>query len=178
MEVVFLYGPPAAGKLTIAIEIVRRTGFTLYDNHTSFDRVLKKYPFMSPEFVRVTADLRKRFFRESARQGRSFVFTFCYVYKYDDDFVNECVNLVEGFGGKIHFVQVLPSLGTLLQRVRNDERTKKGKIVDEKILLEVLNGAEFKHQIPGRKSLSINNDSISAADASELIIETFRLPRV
>ncbi len=39
MDLVYLYGPPAVGKLTIATELARRTGFKVFHNHLSIDCV-------------------------------------------------------------------------------------------------------------------------------------------
>jgi hypothetical protein len=45
--VVFLYGA-AAGKLTVANEIARLTGFKVFHNHLSMDAVLPVFEFASP----------------------------------------------------------------------------------------------------------------------------------
>ncbi len=34
---VYLYGPPAVGKLTVATELQRLTGFRLFHNHLTVD---------------------------------------------------------------------------------------------------------------------------------------------
>jgi shikimate kinase len=37
MPIVFIYGPPAAGKLTVAKELSAVTGYKLFDNHVTID---------------------------------------------------------------------------------------------------------------------------------------------
>ena len=37
MRLVFIYGPPAVGKLTVAGELGRLTGLVVFDNHLSID---------------------------------------------------------------------------------------------------------------------------------------------
>ena len=76
MRLVFLYGPPASGKLTIGRLVADRTGLPLFHNHLVVDAVAAVFPFGSGEFVR----LRERFWIETilsaAAAGRSLIFTF------------------------------------------------------------------------------------------------------
>ena len=53
MILVFLYGPVASGKLTIARELAARTGFALFHNHLVVDAVMAVFPFGSESFVRL-----------------------------------------------------------------------------------------------------------------------------
>ena len=43
MKLIFLYGPPASGKLTIAEILSERTGIPLFHNHLSRDLVKDIY---------------------------------------------------------------------------------------------------------------------------------------
>lgn len=77
MHLVFLHGPPAVGKYTVARELVARTGFELYHNHAVVDAVLARHSFGSPEFVAE----RDRLWREhlsaaASGGGAGLVFTF------------------------------------------------------------------------------------------------------
>lgn len=67
MQLIFLYGPMAAGKLTVARELAARTGFALFHNHLLVDAVAAVFPFGSPSFVR----LREQFWGRRRRQRRS-----------------------------------------------------------------------------------------------------------
>ena len=43
MKLIFIYGPPASGKLTIAEILSERTGIPLFHNHLSRDSVKDMY---------------------------------------------------------------------------------------------------------------------------------------
>lgn len=58
MTVVFLYGPPAAGKLTIATELERRVGFRLFHNHLTVGLGTLLFDFGDERFVRLVDRLR------------------------------------------------------------------------------------------------------------------------
>jgi hypothetical protein len=76
MRLIFLYGPPASGKLTIGRLVAEQTGHALFHNHLIVDAVAALFPFGSAEFIR----LREMFWMEAiataARTGTSLIFTF------------------------------------------------------------------------------------------------------
>ena len=76
MRLVFIHGPAASGKLTVARELAARTGLSLFHNHLVVDALLAVFPFGSPAFV----DLRERIwldvFAAAAAEDRSMIFTF------------------------------------------------------------------------------------------------------
>ncbi|MFD2498935.1 hypothetical protein ACFSTI_08890 [Rhizorhabdus histidinilytica] len=49
MQLVFLHGPVAAGKLTVARLVAERTGIALFHNHLVVDAVAAVFPFGSPD---------------------------------------------------------------------------------------------------------------------------------
>jgi hypothetical protein len=53
MRVVFIYGPVASGKLTVARALAERTGMALFHNHLVVDAVGAVFPFGSEAFVRL-----------------------------------------------------------------------------------------------------------------------------
>ena len=57
MKLVFIYGPPAAGKLTIARKVAEKAGLALFHNHLIVDAVGAVFPFGSEHFKR----LREKF---------------------------------------------------------------------------------------------------------------------
>ena len=58
MKLVFLYGPPGVGKLTVGKELSAMTGYPLFHNHLVFDLVAALFEPFTPSFIRVCDDLR------------------------------------------------------------------------------------------------------------------------
>ena len=49
---VLIYGPPGAGKLTVARSLADRYGVRVLDNHLTVDAALRLFNFGTPEFTR------------------------------------------------------------------------------------------------------------------------------
>jgi replication-associated recombination protein RarA len=49
-ELIFLYGPPAVGKLTFATALAERLGFRILHNHVTLDAVAAVREFGTDEF--------------------------------------------------------------------------------------------------------------------------------
>lgn len=49
MNLVFLYGPPAVGKLTVATILAEKTGYTLFHNHQIINLLRNVFGFDSKE---------------------------------------------------------------------------------------------------------------------------------
>ncbi len=57
MILIFIYGMPASGKLTVARELAGITGFKLFHNHQVVDLLLSIFEFGSKPFVELRRDL-------------------------------------------------------------------------------------------------------------------------
>lgn len=101
MQLVFLHGQAAAGKLTVARELAVLTGLPVFHNHLVVDAVMAVFPFGSDSFVR----LREAFWLEAigtaAAEGRSLIFTFAPEPSVAADFPERLFALVEGHGGRV-----------------------------------------------------------------------------
>ena len=79
MKVIFLYGPPASGKLTIAKKLAKKTGISLFHNHLTFDLAEVLYePFTKP-FSDYCENIRLGVFGDSKVAHRDLIFTFFYI---------------------------------------------------------------------------------------------------
>lgn len=50
MKLIVLYGPPAAGKYTIAKAVAEKTGYKLFHNHLTVDLLKSVFEFGTPDF--------------------------------------------------------------------------------------------------------------------------------
>jgi hypothetical protein len=116
MDLIFLHGPPAAGKLTTARALERQVGFPVFHNHLVVDLLTGFFPFGTDAFVR----LRERFWldviTESAAAGRSVSFTYAPDTTVPVGFPGRVVDAVESQGGRVRFVRLL--VGRLEQERR------------------------------------------------------------
>jgi shikimate kinase len=134
MQLVFVYGPPAAGKYTVSRKLAELTGLPLFQNHLIVDAVAALFPFGSGAFVR----LRELFWLEAigaaAREGRSFIFTFQPEASVSPDFAARVVKTVNGAGGKVTFVHLTLSAEGQAARIANEDRGRFGKLRDVELL--------------------------------------------
>jgi hypothetical protein len=134
MQLIFLYGPVAAGKLTVARELAARTGYALFHNHLIVDAVAAVFPFGSPSFVR----LRERFwmdtFEAAAAQGRSLIFTFAPEPTVAADFPRRVQATVEAAGGHVAFVALTVPPEEQDRRLNAPGRSAFGKLTSLELL--------------------------------------------
>lgn len=141
---VYLYGPPAAGKLTVGELVAERTGFRLFHNHLTVNAVREIFPFGSPAFVEVLHRLRLDVFATAARTGTSLVFTNNSIWGGADGrerfaaFADRAAEVVADAGGRTLFVSVGAPAEVLEARVAADSRAAHGKLVDVGRLREML----------------------------------------
>jgi hypothetical protein len=69
MKLVFLYGPAAVGKLTVARELTRLTGYPIFDNHLSIDYAARLLDWGTPSYMSFLRALRLFTFRQMAQMG-------------------------------------------------------------------------------------------------------------
>jgi cytidylate kinase len=125
VKLVFIYGPAAAGKLTVAKEVAARVGYPLFHNHLIVNAVSAVFPFGSPEFVRLRHEFWLRTFSEAARLDRSLLFTFAPEPTVPATFVQETIDAV---GGQILFVKLKISPEEQERRIEAEDRKAHGKL--------------------------------------------------
>ncbi len=130
MDVVFLHGPPAAGKLTTARALERLVGFPVFHNHLVVDLLTAFFPFGTEAFVR----LRERFWldvlAESAALGRSVSFTYAPDTTVPPGFPARVVDAVGAHGGRVRFVRLLVGTPEQERRIVLAERREFHKLDD------------------------------------------------
>jgi len=141
---VYLYGPPAVGKLTVAIELRHQTGFRLFHNHLTVDAIRPVFDFATQPFTDVIHRLRLDVFETAASHGSNLIFTNNSVWGIPNgralfrSFAEEARIRVERAGGRVVFVQLTAPAETLSERVGSESRRELGKLVRTERLTELL----------------------------------------
>lgn len=175
MKLVFIYGPPAAGKLTVGKELAARTGFRLFHNHLSIDCVVPVFEFGSPSFFRLIELIRYEVVAEAAREGQDLVYTFCYAKDLDDAHVAGITERVEKHGGEVCFVHLFCEKDVLKERVTDESRKQYGKANTREMMEHFFRTFDLFSTVPGRETLQIDNTSVPPEDAAQQIIDHYRL---
>ncbi len=174
MKLVFIYGPPAAGKLTVGQEIAEQTGFRLFHNHLTIE--LAREIFEDRKIrEEVVEKLRLDVIEAAARADVSPIFTMVYGQEVDDEYVAEIVTGVERSGGAVCFVQLTPPPEELEKRVGLRSRKNFSKIKDVDTLHDVLKEHQLYGPVPYSHNLQIDNTKLSPSDAAKTIISHFEL---
>lgn len=177
MSVVFIYGPPAAGKLTVARELANLTGFKLFDNHVSIDWARAIYEFNEPRFFPLVENLRTVVFEEAAREGFGIIMTFVFTgWLSEPEGFAWCCNLFEQMGRDVCLVHLTAPHEVLLERVGTEERVARRKLTSPEGLLKFIGDADLHQPIPGRDSLQIDSSELLPAEAAQRIAVHFGLP--
>lgn len=137
MQLIFIWGGAASGKLTVARELSRITGLPVFHNHLVVDVLLERLEFGEPEFVRLRESMWMAGFETAASGGRSLIFTFAPEDTVAAGFPERVVELVESHGGTVKFVRLVISREEQERRIANDSRKEFRKLVSLDLLREL-----------------------------------------
>ncbi len=170
MRLIFLYGPVASGKLTIARLVAERTGLPLFHNHLIVDAVAAVFPFGSREFVR----LRERFWLETfsaaAETGQSLIFTFAPESTVAEDFPARVSHLVEAAGGEVIYVALDLAPDEQERRLGNPSRAAFGKLQSLDILRSLRASMDACMQRMPAPAVRLDTGSITPDEAADAVL--------
>lgn len=177
MKLVFIWGPAASGKLTVARELAALTGISLFHNHLVVDALLEKLQFGEPEFIRLREAMWMSVFDNAARAGKSLIFTFQPEPTVEHGFAERVRDVVAAEGGEVKFVRLLASRATQDARIANDSRKEFKKLVSLEMLRELRPGFEASEAEMPAADLVIDTELDGPDVAAWHVAEAFSLPR-
>jgi hypothetical protein len=153
MRLIFLYGPPASGKLTIAQELKALSGFQLFHNHLAVDLLTSTFEFGSEPFVELREQIWLSVFDHAGCAGLpGLIFTFAPESTVRDSFIPETVRTVETAGGTVDFVELACPVDEIRRRLANPSRQSFGKLTSVELFDQLLASHIFdRPQMPEPK---------------------------
>ena len=129
MRLIFIYGLPGTGKLTVARELADRTGYKLFHNHLAVDLLLSVFEFGSAPFVALREEIWLSVFEQASRsQLPGLIFTFAPERTVRATFIQKAIHVVHGAGGEVDFVQLTCPMAELKKRIVSPSRVGFGKL--------------------------------------------------
>jgi hypothetical protein len=164
----FLHGPPASGKLTIARELKTLTGFRLFHNHLAVDLLESVFEFGSPPFVDLREQLWLSVFRQAARTDVSLIFTFAPERTVRPEFPHAAESAVRSEGGRILFVALRCLESELEHRLPKPSRSAFGKLRSVERYRELRDSGAFEFP-PLRADIELDTGVLSPTEAAQLV---------
>lgn len=133
---VYLYGPPAVGKLTVAERLASITGVRLFHNHLTVNAVASIFEFGSEPYNQVLHRVRLDVFAAAAQAGIDLIFTNNSAWGGDDGrgrfatFAEQAAGVVSEAGGQVLSVQLVAPQAELERRLADDSRRRHGQLLD------------------------------------------------
>lgn len=165
---VLIYGPPAAGKLTVAHCLSGRYGVKLLDNHLTLDVGLRLFQFGTPQLADLVERLRFELFRAAAGAGLDVVSTLVFASDDDRGHIARLVDVCDRAGATVTFVQLRPRLPVLEQRVVLPSRAGTRKVRDVATLRRLLERHDLTTPV-NDDDLSIDNSDVPPEEAAAMI---------
>ena len=176
MKLIVIYGPPAAGKLTVAKELEKLTKYKLFHNHLIIDLVKSIFDLGSKQAKHYSLKFRLELLEAAAKEKiPGVITTFVYAHPSGDEFIEEAIKRVKKQKGTVLFVQLTCSKKELEKRIRNPSRKKFTKLKTIKGLKYSLKKYDILSQISYVKSLQINNTKLSPKKVAIKIKGHYRL---
>jgi chloramphenicol 3-O-phosphotransferase len=173
MELIFLHGTAASGKLTTARALEVLLGFPVFHNHLVVDALTTVFPFGSEPFVRLREEFWLQVFTDAARTARSLTFTFAPEATVQLGFPARVRDRVEAFGGQVCFVRLMVSESEQERRIDNEDRKQFHKLTDIDTLRRLRNYRTGIELPP--VDLEICTDTTTAHESAALIVSRFQL---
>ena len=124
MKLVLLYGAPAVGKLTVANELSKLTGYKNFHNHLVINVVSEIFGYNHPVHRRMEHEIRRRIVEEAAAAKINLIVTGV-IASVNKDLYKAMIDAYQNNGGEACLVHLKADLKILESRVSHPSRERK-----------------------------------------------------
>jgi hypothetical protein len=165
MKLLFIYGRPAVGKLTVAREVAALTGGRLFHNHLAVNLALSVYDFGTPGFIALR-EQNDVFRRTLADRLALLIFTFNPENTVSQRYIDGLFAEVAAAGGEVVAVELFASESKIEERLGSESRRREGKVLDVSMYRELRTQGVFDSPVIPRPRLRIDTGETSPAEAA------------
>jgi len=171
MKLIFLHGPPASWKFTIAKELAEITKYKLVHIHDFYDPLAEI--FTEDNYYKIIEILQKHFLNifESASKLKlkGVVFTYSEIAKDNYRFPRAIIKLLKKYKGAVHFVHISCTEKELYKRATRSSRQKGYKTKTKSDMDWMLKNKDYSKRVPNVKTLEVDNTNLSPKQVAQQI---------
>jgi hypothetical protein len=118
VTLLFVFGPPAVGKMAVGRAIADASDFRLFHNHASIEPLLDVFDYGTPPFFRLLRELRRGILEEAAEADVNLVQTFVWALEDPEEsaLVSRYLAPFLARGRPVRFLELYADLDTRLAR--------------------------------------------------------------
>lgn len=173
-QIIFLFGRPGVGKLTIGELLAANTGYRLLHNHAVVDLVTSLFSFGSPPFVA----LREKLWLDTidaciTAKSEGVIMTFAPEATVTDEFIPALKKRV-GKRGTLRFIELRCSDAELESRLTAESRRRFGKLQDVKLFRKLHKAGAFERPKMPLAELVVDTTDQEPVESARVIAEHLR----
>lgn len=175
MKFIIIYGPPAVGKLTVARELAKLTGYKVFHNHLTVDLAYLLFPSGTKGYSDFVEKLRLEIIETAAKNKvKGLIFTFVYGLetlggKKDNLFIKKIIKIMKQYNSQVFFVKLACADKELHRRLKDESRKEFNKLSDVKKLNLIRKKLNIDSAIPLVDNQIIDNTFLSAKKVAYMI---------
>jgi shikimate kinase len=178
MNLLFLYGPPGVGKLTVARELAARTNYKLFHNHLTVDLVYAVFDFKTRPFIELRDKTWMMVFQKAKEEKvPGLIFTFAPEESVPTDFIPNLITQIEDANNHIYFIELTCSPEELKKRIVSPSRSRYSKGMKPDNIEKYY---ARQHLIPEevhQRKYVIDNTNMNPSSVADEIINHFQIDR-
>ena len=185
MKLVFIFGAPAVGKMTVGQELAKITGLKLYHNHMTMDLVSEFFDiWTTDEGKRLNSIFCEEICKAVAKSKlKGMIYTCVRIFDREPVFMNRIRDIFVAVGADIYNIELNADDAVRIERNKTPNRlfhkpSKRDVEKTEKGLLEGVKHERYKSyegEIADNNYMRINNTHIPPVEAAKMIKNNFSL---